>query len=188
MARRRSLVTDTAEGEWGGASATFSADRVFRYRLTRIWDPTGTVVNFVMLNPSTADAFALDPTNRRCVGFARDWGFGGLVTTNIFALRSTDPRGLRTVPYPIGPANDDAIIDAARSADLVIAAWGNHGTLLDRGRHVMELLRSDGIDLRALRVTGAGHPGHPLYLAADLIPLPFDRVPDRQGRGIEAGL
>ena len=168
---RRALVTETSNGQWGSASATFSADRVFRYTLTRIWDRSGPIVNFLMLNPSTADAFALDPTNRRCVGFAQQWGFGGLVTTNLFAYRSTDPKVLRTVADPIGPDDDTAIVDAARSADLVIAAWGNHGSLFDRGRAVHRLLSSSGVTLHQLRMTRAGHPGHPLYLPGDAEPV-----------------
>ena len=146
---------------------------MFRYTLTRTWDPDRPVVNFLMLNPSTADAFVLDPTNRRCVGFAQAWGFGAMVTTNIFALRSTDPKGLRSVPDPIGDHNDATILDAARSADLVVAAWGTHGAFLDRGVQVAEVLRNDGIALHSLRVTGAGHPGHPLYVAASTQPLPW---------------
>ncbi len=170
MTRRPAFITETAAGEWGAASATFSSDRVFRYTLTRTWDPDGPVANFLMLNPSTADAFVLDPTNRRCVGFAERWGYGGLVTTNIFAFRSTDPKGLRTVADPVGPGNDEAIVDAARSADLVIAAWGNHGELRERGQFVRELLASSGVAVHQLRMTGAGHPGHPLYLPADAEP------------------
>jgi hypothetical protein len=171
MARRSTLVTETASGEWGEASATFSADRRYRYTLTRVWDVDAPVVNFLMLNPSTADAFVLDPTNRRCVGFASAWGFGSMVTTNLFALRSTDPKGLRTVIDPIGCGNDEAIAAAAGAADLVLAAWGNHGSLLDRGRQVAGSLRSAGIELHQLRPTTAGHPGHPLYLPGDLTPI-----------------
>jgi hypothetical protein len=123
-----------------------------------------------MLNPSTADAFQLDPTNRRCVGFAQAWGYGSMVTTNIFAFRSTDPAGLRTAADAIGPENDDAILSAATSADLVIAAWGTHGELQGRGAAVREMLVGAGIALHALRVTKAGHPGHPLYVAGDTLP------------------
>ena len=123
-----------------------------------------------MLNPSTADAFQLDPTNRRCVGFAQAWGYGSMVTTNIFAFRSTAPAGLRTAADAIGPENDDAILSAATSADLVIAAWGTHGELQGRGDAVREMLVGAGIALHALRVTKAGHPGHPLYVAGDTLP------------------
>ena len=118
------LVVDTAEGAWGAATATFSADRRYRYLLTRTWDPALPTVNFVMLNPSTADALELDPTNRRCVGFAQRWGYGSMVTTNVFAWRSTDPKGLRTPNDPVGPVNDAFLVESARSAALVVAAWG----------------------------------------------------------------
>ena len=168
---RSELISDEAEGPWGRATATFSHDRVFRYGLTRTWDETRPSVNFLMLNPSTADAFQLDPTNRRCVGFADSWGYGSLVTTNIFAYRSTDPAGLRSVRDPVGPANDAAIVRAAKSAALVIAAWGTHGAFQGRGERVWELLNSAGVSLHVLRLTKAGFPGHPLYVAADTAPM-----------------
>jgi hypothetical protein len=123
-----------------------------------------------MLNPSTADAFQLDPTNRRCVGFAQAWGYGSMVTTNIFAFRSTNPAGLRTTKDPVGPENDEAILNAAKNADLVIAAWGTHGELQDRGNAVRGLLTEAGIELHVLRLTKAGHPGHPLYVSGDTVP------------------
>ena len=167
------LITDTASGDWGDASATFSVDRVYRYVFTRTWDVALPSVNFLMLNPSTADAFQLDPTNRRCVGFAQAWGYGSMVTTNIFAFRSTDPAGLRTAEDAIGPENSDAILSAAMNADLVIAAWGTHGELQGRGTAVREMLVGAGIALHALRLTKAGHPGHPLYVAGDTLPTPW---------------
>jgi hypothetical protein len=124
-----------------------------------------------MLNPSTADAFQLDPTNRRCVGFAQAWGYGALVTTNIFAFRSTNPAGLRTTNDAVGPENNEAILTAAKNADLVIAAWGTHGELQDRGNAVREMLGEVGVELHALKLTKAGHPGHPLYVAGDTQPM-----------------
>ena len=43
----------------------------------------------------------------------------------------------------------------------MVCAWGNHG--LDRSRQVRELLRGE-YELHILKLTGAGEPGHPLYL------------------------
>jgi hypothetical protein len=169
--RTPSTVTDRAVGEWGDATATFSADRTHRYLLTRTWDAASPTVNFLMLNPSTADAFVLDPTNRRCMGFARDWGYGSVMVTNIFGFRSTDPNGLRGAADPVGPDNDAAILDAASAAQLVIAAWGVHGELLGRADSVRSKLAEAGIELHALRLTKAGHPGHPLYVSADSEPF-----------------
>jgi len=52
-------------------AADVSECGLFRYSLTREWFPALPPLGFVMLNPSTADAIADDPTIRRCVGFAR---------------------------------------------------------------------------------------------------------------------
>ena len=49
----------------------------YRYSLTRVWDESLPLVTFFLLNPSTADEVELDPTLRRCVGFARREQFGG---------------------------------------------------------------------------------------------------------------
>src|SRR5438128_11131670 len=106
--------------------ATFSRDRRYRYRLWRRWDRSRAVVAFVMLSPSTADAMHDDPTIRRCVGFARAWGCGGVDVVNLFALRATDPRALRKAADPIGPANERHLRRAVRAAGLVVLAWGAH--------------------------------------------------------------
>jgi len=76
------------------ADARFSPCSTWRYSLTRKWNALP-LLGFIGLNPSTADETEDDPTIRRCIGFARDWGFGGIVMLNLFAYRSTDPRQLR---------------------------------------------------------------------------------------------
>lgn len=167
-------VVETAVGPEGLATATYDARRRYRYRLSRVWDPTLPRCAMVMLNPSTASAVRLDPTVRRCVRFAQDWGFGALEVVNLFALRSTDPHALRTHPRPVGTRNDDALLAAAASADLVVAAWGVHGTLADRGSTVRALLREHR--LHHLATTRDGHPRHPLYLPLTARPSPWPDV------------
>lgn len=170
--------------------ARFSADKSKRYRLARGLTPNGcadlatrrvhlqerghstasgvifTAV-FVMLNPSTADAFKLDPTVTRCVKFAQRWGADVLEVVNLFALRSPYPEDLYTgakAAADIGSdmANDDAIRAACDGAQRVIAAWGRHGRLNHRAEHVTELLTHGGVMLEALRTTPDGVPMHPL--------------------------
>jgi len=173
---RPRTVTDEATGPEGRATATFDPTRRYRYRLTRTWDPSGPRVNFLMLNPSTADAQVLDPTVRRCVGFARSWGFGAVEVTNLFALRATDPRALEAHADPVGADNDRAIVDAARRADRVVVAWGTRGVLGGRAADVAGLIEGLGVRPLALRVTRTGHPGHPLYVPGDVEPEPWIRV------------
>ena len=91
------------------STADFSFCGQYRYTLTRVWSLERGLVLFVGLNPSTADAERDDPTVRRCVGYARRWGFGGVLVANLFAYRATDPRDLLAVSYPIGPRNDEVI-------------------------------------------------------------------------------
>lgn len=147
-------------------TATFSEDRAYRYSLSRIWDPAGAVAVFVGLNPSTADETEDDPTIRRCIGFARDWGAGGLVMLNAFAFRATDPLDMKAAAEPIGARNDEELYKWAFSARWVVACWGVHGRHLARGFAVRHLLRSAaGDNLKVLGLTKDGHPKHPLYLA-----------------------
>jgi hypothetical protein len=86
-----------------------------------------------MLNPSTADASQDDPTIRRCIGFARQWGCGRLVVLNLFAFRATDPADLKRAADPVGPENR-AWFDRTLVDDLVggpvVCGWGVHGAHL----------------------------------------------------------
>lgn len=142
--------------------AILDARRRYRYLLVREWDENGKRVAFVLLNPSTADASQDDPTIRRCIGLAKTSGFGSLAVVNLFAFRSTDPGRLAKARDPIGPDNDNYILNACTSAQLTIAAWGNHGRLQERGRAVCALLAT--VPLFCFGKTDRGEPRHPLYL------------------------
>ena len=148
-------------------AAIFSRDRKHRYTLRRQLDPMlgqGTCC-FIMCNPSTANEFHNDPTIRRCIGFARSWGFQQLVVVNLFALRSTDPKSLyATKGDPIGKLNDGYILQAVIEADLVVCAWGNNGTLKGRSKDVLAQLQPFGAKVKHLGMTDQGEPGHPLHL------------------------
>lgn len=122
-------------------------------------------VLFVGLNPSTANATQDDPTIRRCVGFARAWGFDWLYMGNLNAWRSTDPKGLPVDPIAaVGVRNQEALTWLAQHAELVVAAWGQNK--LNRyasvlGRRILALPHA-----RCLGRNADGTPKHPLYLPA----------------------
>ena len=148
----------------GGAA--FSRDGRYRYRLWRRWDRSRPTIAFCMLNPSTADASRDDPTIRRCIRFARDWGYGSIEVVNIFALRATDPRVLRSARDPVGPRNDAFMLRAADRQPVVIA-WGVLGALRDREAEALTLF-GPRTRLLALGRTRFGAPRHPLYLRRDV--------------------
>lgn len=150
-------------------NATISPCGLYRYTLERRWDDDLPSVMFICLNPSTADEHVDDPTVRRCIGFARSLGFGSLVMTNLFAFRSTDPRGLLTASNPIGPENDAWLDRMHQQTDLAISAWGTKGCFLERHRAVVARFR----DLQCLGITKDGYPRHPLYIRSDASPQPL---------------
>jgi len=153
------------------SDAMFSPCRQYRYLLWRRWadDWGSNYAMFVGLNPSTADETNDDPTIRRCIKFAKDWGYSGLCMANIFAYRATDPKDMIAVDEPIGVENDKYLIEYAAKAGVVIAAWGNHGTYKNRHLQVKRIIPV----LHCLKVTKSGMPSHPLYLPQTLKPVPF---------------
>lgn len=156
-------------------SAVLSADQKYRFLLWRSLSVFGSgVCCFVMLNPSTADAYKDDPTIRRCISFGLRLGCAELQVVNLFAYRATDPRQLGWLlrEQAIGEGNDEHIRQAARSARFVICAWGNGGSLFERSREVLAIIREVGAQALALKLNAAtGEPGHPLYLPADSEPF-----------------
>lgn len=140
-------------------TATADIRGEYRYTLTRVWNSTVPMITFVLLNPSTADAVQLDPTLRRCVGFSKREGFGGMTILNLYAFRATDPRVMLAAPDPVGPDNDRVLAEAT---GMVVAGWGTNAAP-ERVTQALALLPP----LHALGVTRDGHPRHPLYVPRD---------------------
>ncbi len=167
----------------------FSPCRKYRYTLWREWGndarqlwngenghtmkPPGAFVQFIGLNPSTADETKDDPTIRRCIAYAKAWGFSGICMTNIFAFRATDPEVMKKEKDPVGfyGLNDANLLSIGMDAGLIVAAWGNHGTHLNRGYNLAQWLRkTHGMKLHCFRITKLGQPEHPLYMKKSMVP------------------
>lgn len=151
------------------SGAEFSPDRVYRYSLWRFWEKDKDYATFICLNPSTADEYENDPTIRRCINYAKAWGYGGLIMLNLFAYRSKKPKNLYAVKDPVGPDNDFHLRSASSKAGITIAGWGIHGRYLGRDKSVIEILK----DPQCLSLTKDGLPGHPLFLKGNLKPMPY---------------
>lgn len=183
--------------------ATLSACGRYRYRLWREWrlhpkpalwdmwtdaagqpivDGAGEQLGepkaciFIMLNPSTADGDQDDPTIRRCVGFAKAWGFDRLEVINLFAHRATDPKSLLALTHdddPVGWENQTHVSRALTESPLgrLVCAWGAHGGHLQQDETMLGWLGD--VPRVALGLTAEGHPRHPLYVPYSATPLPF---------------
>ena len=157
--------------------AIISKCDTYRYELSREWDFTKGYVCFVGLNPSTADDHLDDPTIRRCVNFAKSWGYGGIIMTNLFHYRATNPKDMISKGFGAIPIQgftsdfaDSHIIRSCSRAGLIIACWGTNGNTFNRDLYVKKTLKENNIKLHYLKLTKEGFPSHPLYLKKDLKP------------------
>lgn len=152
-------------------TAILSDDRLYRYLLSRQWgNDVNNFVNFVLLNPSTADENNDDPTLRSCIRIAQNLGFDGLYITNLFAFRTKSPEILKRSKDPVGPENEKYLKECFQKAKLVILAWGNHGCFLGRDKEVLKIV-DKLIEPYCLAVTKLGSPKHPLYVRSSVRPF-----------------
>lgn len=156
----------------------FSECRRYRYTLWREWGSSGLFhsnsdryLMVVGLNPSTADETLDDPTIRKCIGFAKRWGFGALCMTNLFAFRATDPKVMMSESDPVGPECDEWLWRCADGTGSILAAWGNHGSHLGRASTVSQMFP----DLICLGTNKDGSPKHPLYVSYEQPIIPFKK-------------
>ena len=159
--QQEQLKLDTLEGLSG---ATLSRCRKYRYVLWRVWDKSLPHIMFIGLNPSTANETQNDPTILKCIQYCKRWGYGGFYIANLFAFRSSSPDVLKKSKKPIGAKNDFWILKTAKSAERVVACWGEHGNFKDRDQDLKKQLKN----LYCLKINKSGQPAHPLYLKSSL--------------------
>ena len=119
------------------------------------------------LNLSNADENQNDPTITRCINFAKSWSYGCVCVTNLFAFYATVTNYMKTLNNPIGSENDAWINKLSRKAAIIVAAWGNDGSYLNRSGDIMGTL----LNLHYIKINKSSEAAHPLYVKADLKPL-----------------
>jgi hypothetical protein len=144
------------------SGAIFSPDGQYRWLLWRYWGPGKAFAHLNGLNPSKADDREDDPTIRREVGFCKSWGMDGLVKTNAYGFKATNPKVMQAQADPIGVDNDLWIAQAhaASAMPYSVACWGAN---CERSRQIA-LRRM--FPWRIFGLTKDGFPKHPLYLKA----------------------
>ncbi len=145
-------------------SAKLSDDKKYRYSLTREWDK-GASVLFIMLNPSTADADVDDPTIRKCIKYAKKWGFGSLYVGNLYAFRATKPKDVLSLSLQeaTGDLNDQHLQYMINKCSKIVVAWGAHGMMgTFQVRRLIENKKK-----WCLHINQHGSPKHPLYCKDD---------------------
>jgi hypothetical protein len=159
----------------------FSEDRKRRYILWREWgcdlfegdgvERDRGFVQFIGLNPSTANESENDPTIRRCIRFAQYWGFGGLAMTNLFPMVTAYPMELIVARDVV---NDETLFSTACRAGKIICCWGNFPIARKTGKSLIQELTAQKWPVFHLGLNDNGSPKHPLYLKASTVPTPFE--------------
>lgn len=148
--------------------ANFSKCGKYRYYLRRFWNTGEKHVMFIGLNPSTATASTDDPTIRRCINFAKSWGYAGMYMCNLYAYISTDPKKLIISGEEIAVTNS-YLRECAGFVDIIVFAWGAFELHKKRMNEIIEMFPA----AYCIKHTKNGYPSHPLYLKSDLKPIPF---------------
>ena len=149
------------------SGAQFSDCRNYRYALWRIWDQDASKVMFIGLNPSTANENTDDPTIRRVVTFAKNWGYGGVYMMNLFAIVSPYPSVLKTCNDPLGD-NNQWLAEIKSRCSKVVFAWGNFD-VFGRDKTVAKMFPG----AECLVKNKNGTPKHPLYVKGNTVPVLF---------------
>lgn len=152
--------------------AILSSSKKHRLQLWREWDSNMPKVLFIMLNPSTADHQQDDPTLRRCMDFAKYWGYGGLYIGNLYSLRTPDPGTLINVSKFSHRDNYKHVSTMSLQCQLVVCAWGNYPIIKKLGIP-LNIFKQLNQKLHCIALSKTGTPKHPLYLKKSLTPIPF---------------
>ncbi len=165
--------------------------RLYRYTLWRQWgigalpllqlnQGPDSYAMFIGLNPSTADETKDDPTIRKCIGFAKRWGYGALLMTNLFAFRATNPIDMMAQERAVGPDNLAWLARCAKGAGTIVAAWGTKGSFRNQDLVVEYYIRHiSNRSMMCLRKTKNGCPEHPLYVPYETVPEAYQLRTDK---------
>jgi hypothetical protein len=160
----------------------FSPCRGWRYTLEHVIEEAPPLIaarrmQWIGLNPSTADENELDNTLRRVRAFSLAAGFGGFIMTNVFAWRATKPADMKKQPDPIGPENDAWLMRVAERCEAHVACWGGIANfpraLRPRAATVRLMFSRANRPLLCLKIAADGSPWHPLYVDGDTPLKPY---------------
>lgn len=153
----------------------------YRYELGREWNDKLPNIGFIMHNPSTANDEKDDPTIRRCMEFARLWGYGGILVYNLWNFIAPNLREL-IIDWDQMRGDDqqaERIFGMVEYLPMIICAWGDVGEYRSKIRagQVLNSLSSNRHKLYCLGVNKSGMPRHPLYVPGNYKPKLYTERP-----------
>lgn len=142
-----------------------------RMWLTRAWAPERGFALFAGLNPSKAGRDVDDMTVTKGMGFANRWELGGTLHVNAYPFIATNPADLAQCTPDEIKENDHWVLEMAKKAKVVVAAWGAFPKHTRRFKALAKLLSR--FKPVCLGMTEDGFPNHISRIGYDRPRAPF---------------
>lgn len=157
--------------------AILSKDRTHRYSLWRKWDENKPCILFIGLNPSRADETYNDPTIRRCINFAKAWGYGGMYFLNLYSYRTPEVKALKSyLKSPEAYLHLETVChleNTIKFCDKVVCCWGSWDFISLAEEMIDTLIKIENKIPYCFGINNNGSPKHPLYLKSDTQLIPY---------------
>ena len=144
-----------------------------RFYLERKWSRVGVFGIFICQNPSIADHLTIDPTVMNCNNLAVRWGWKGFGILNLFTRKNgaTGPENL--------PESDDHFDRLLKTADIIVAAWGDE---FESDERTAEIIRKLPGEIFCIDINESGNPRHPARIDVAAYPNPKPFPPQKAKR------
>lgn len=174
------------------SGADFSANKMHRYALWRVWDADKPAIMFIGLNPSRADEVKNDNTISKCIKFAQDFGYGRMYFLNLYSFRTpyvkrdknflkhlqTDGEKfeplVENLDIAVGPAYLQYFIRYATISEKIVCCWGSWPFIEWQQLNVMLYISKLEKTPWCFGVNNNGSPKHPLYLKGTTKLMKYD--------------
>ncbi len=156
-----------------------NSDNSARYILGQ---PQGRTLACIGINSSTAKPDDLDPTLKNVKKFSQLLNYDGWLMFNVYPQRATNPNDMHhQIDLYEHQQNLKYIAECLEKYDN-IDIWAAWGTIIEKRKFLSQALRDivaviSGFNVNWItigKLSGKGHPHHPLYLSHQSPPVKFD--------------
>jgi hypothetical protein len=141
----------------------------YRYRLDWRWGGDAPTLMVLMLHPPLVE---IDWNTLRIYRLASIWGLSRLLVGGVFARRAGAQGDLEGAGDPIGPDNDQHVVEMAHEADMVLMGFGKpvEPWMRARGMMLARVLDDFGIEMHAMGAHLTGEPWLPQCMPDYVVP------------------
>lgn len=162
----------------------FSDDLQHRYYLKRKYhsDKYSYLIQrklcYILINPSYADELLFDKTNMLASNIGVRENFNEVVILNMYSLITKDKKFLmKKLGIAYDSINDATILNECLEAEQIILSWGIDEEFQERQNELLNLLKSNGLLEKSLRIVFEDRNGKiydPAHLSMYLSDNPYN--------------